>query len=59
MRLTGTLPLRTAGVSVDEDRQAQQTALRLCGVVATVHRRVVKKQLAIETDQLSTLVNTV
>lgn len=59
MRLTGALPLRTAGVSVDEDGQAQQTALRLCGVVAAVHRRVVKKQLTIETDQLSTIVNTV
>lgn len=57
--LTGALPLRTAGVRVDEDGQAQQTALGLGGVVATVERRVVKQQLPVKTDQLGTFVNTV
>lgn len=59
IELTGALPLRAAGVGVDEDGQAQQTALRLCGVVVAVQRRVVKKQLPVEADQLGALVNTV
>lgn len=58
-KLTGALPLWTAGICVDEDRQAQQTALRLGGVVATVEGRVVKQQLSIETNELSTLINTI
>lgn len=57
--LTGALPLWTAGVCVDEDGQAQQTALGLGGVVATVKRRVVKQQLPVKTDQLSTFIDTV
>lgn len=56
---TWALPLRAAGVCVDEDGQAQQAALGLGGVVAAVQRRVVKQQLAVEADQLGTLVNTV
>lgn len=56
---TGALPLRAAGVGADEDGQAQQTALRLGGVELAVHRRVVKQQLSVETDQLGTLIDTV
>lgn len=56
---TGALPLWAAGVCVGEDGQAQQAALGLGGVVATVQRRVVKQQLPVEADQLGTLVNTV
>lgn len=59
MERTGALPLRTAGVRVDEDGQAQQTALRLRGVVAAVQRRVVEKELSVETDQLGALINAV
>lgn len=55
---TGALPQWTTGVCVGEDGQAQQAALGLGGVVATVQRRVVKQQLAVEADQLGTLVNT-
>lgn len=58
-KLTWALPLRTAGVCINQDRHAQQTALRLGGVVATVERRVVKQQLSIETDQLNTLINAI
>lgn len=56
---TGALPLWAAGVCVGEDGQAQQAALWLARVVAAVQRRVVKQQLAVEADQLGTLVDTV
>lgn len=58
-KLTWALPLWTAGICVDEDREAQQTALGCSGVVATVEGRVVQKQLSIETDQLSAFINTI
>lgn len=59
IELTGALPLGAAGVGVDEDGQAQQTALRLGGVEVAVERRVVKEQLPVETDQLGALINAV
>lgn len=56
---TGALPLRAAGVGVDEDGQAQQAALRLRGAEVAVQRRVVKEQLPVEADQLGALINAV
>ena len=57
--LTGALPQGAAGVCVAEQRQAQQAAVGLAGVVAAVERGVVEEQLPVEADQLGTLVQAV
>ena len=57
--LTGALPLGAAGVSVGEDGQAQQAAVWGRGAEATEGGRVVEEQLAVEADQLGTLIDPV